>query len=136
MHHDGSHLVRTFKVGEKVMVKSYSLNGPLSYDVDTRGGFLWKRHVDQIRSNDMSETVTATLTEDATVDDAFAYPSRNLDLNSVGEPSVDTNSSTEHATSTPRYPPRTRRRPDCYGQRQLLELFYKYSFREEECDNC
>ena len=120
--HDQHVQVRTFQVGERVMVKNFrsgpnwvpatitQQDGPVSYTVCVENGQLWKRHLDHIKSKGQnvptefspSDVDTSTFTE-------IPLPTGSPTVEADTTPPIPSDSTAVARSS--RYPRRTRHPP-------------------------
>ena len=111
--------MREFKVGEAVMARSNVAGapdvksvvkkrlGPLTYEVETDTGLIWKRHVDHLKSLGAVVNDSPAHTEEEVINPTW-----------LEEKPSKSNQSTEPTPTEPvrRYPRRKHRRPKFYNQ--------------------
>ena len=122
LQHDKRARSRDFEVGETIMIRNYRgtpkwLTGiilkrcaPLTYQVKTDSGLIWRRHVDQLRAASPGIPSNSKNTESLfDVPPVVRDSSNPDDLVSAPAPPVS------NPTFADRYPVRQRRPPDRYG---------------------
>ena len=124
--------LRSFDVGESVMVKNFSSpgpswvqgtiaykQGPLTYLVDVSDGRLWKRHVDHIKKYNFSRS-TSNAEPEIDVDISTASPPDETEHNTTAERSeISDPNGSEQVEPTPATPSP---RPDSNGRSPGTEV--------------
>ena len=122
LQHDKRSRSRDFEVGETIMIRNYRgtpkwLTGivlercaPLTYQVKTDSGLIWRRHVDQLRAAS-PDTSNNPVNAEGLIDvpPIVRDHTTSSDLISASAPSASNQSFAD------RYPVRQRRPPDRYG---------------------